>query len=343
MEQFETIKRTRSILATAPKSKASERTVGGYVKEVERLIGAAKGKAGGDAKAEAILAAARDTTSVNTWHRRRAALLYWVRASLAHGLSQQDSLQRELRASGADLNSDAGKEWRTLVRRLGKLTDLLERLSTEKPPTDRKPRHSKRKDMKRLPEDWRETMVKRLRNYRLAVLAQVVCGCRPAELEQGIQLRISGGYLQVEIAGRKVTDVSGQPWRRLSWPINSASPLVSMLVAEVQGGLSQVKIPSAKAYTGAFISAGRRAFKDRKESISPYCARHAFASDMKAARMSEEEISQALGHCSDVARSFYGHWQMGGGGGVAPKRVEAARLVRVKKVAASALQKTAFC
>ncbi|MET0963542.1 MAG: hypothetical protein ABWY05_12110 [Noviherbaspirillum sp.] len=51
---------------------------------------------------------------------------------------------------------------------------------------------------------------------------------------------------------------------------------------------------------------------------------------MKASGMGAEEISAGLGHCSDVAKQYYGSAGQGGGArSVAPLKVEAARDVRV--------------
>ena len=62
--------------------------------------------------------------------------------------------------------------------------------------------------------------------YKLAALANAVTGCRPEELTQGVQLEIHDGVLVATILGAKVTAKAGQPWRRLSWPVDSDSYLV---------------------------------------------------------------------------------------------------------------------
>jgi integrase len=171
--------------------------------------------------------------------------------------------------------------------------------------------------------------VKRSHKYRHAVLVSAVTGCRPDELGKGIRLSIIGDQLIAEITGSKVTEKSGQPWRRLAWSIDSSSPLVAMLVDEVRNGLTLARIEDARIYSGAVRAAGEREWPARKKKISPYCFRHAAASDLKASGMDDSAISQALGHCADVARSYYGQRQQGRKeGGVAPNRVAAARLVR---------------
>jgi hypothetical protein len=80
----------------------------------------------------------------------------------------------------------------------------------------------------------------------------------PTRLVKGVKLSIVGGELIAEIDGSKVTEKSGQPWRRLAWPVDSVSLLVAMLVEEVQKGLSIAKIQDAKTYSGAVRAAGER-------------------------------------------------------------------------------------
>jgi hypothetical protein len=52
---------------------------------------------------------------------------------------------------------------------------------------------------------------------------------------------------------------------------------------------------------------------------------------MKASGMDKGAISQALGHCSDVTKQYYGSWHQARGTSVAPQLVEAARAVHMAK------------
>ena len=84
------------------------------------------------------------------------------------------------------------------------------------PVKQRRPSHSKRRDLRGLPEDWRERLVARMPKYRSAALTSAVARCRPKELKKGVQLAIVGRMLIATINGAKVTEKAGQPWRRLS-------------------------------------------------------------------------------------------------------------------------------
>jgi integrase len=332
--EYDIIRNARSMLQASHTSRPSQRTIAGYEAKAKRLYGLVK--AGTEQGIESFIVHAKQTRSAATWFSRRAALLYLFRTALTKLLSEQDKVQRALKAGQVPTDSPQWDPWRRMVARAGIWMDWISRLQSESGPAieDRKPRHSKRKDMRGLPDDWRERIVARLPKYRYAALTQAVTGCRPDELVKGVKLSIVDGQLIAEIQGSKLTEKSGQPWRRLIWPTDSESPLVAMLVHEVQNGLSITKIEDAKTYSGAVRAAGKRAWPERRKSITPYCFRHAAASDMKAAGIDDASISQALGHCADVARSYYGQWQQGRAhGGVSPKMVQAPRQVRITKPA----------
>jgi hypothetical protein len=140
-------------------------------------------------------------------------------------------------------------------------------------------------------------------------------------------LSIEDRELVAEVEGAKVTATSGQPWRILRWSVDSESALVQMLVTEVKNGLSVAHISNATIYSGAVRQAVVREWPKRKSSVTPYCFRHAIAIDMKVAGKEDGDILKALGHCTDVAKSYY--WQLGSKfNGVAPFKVEAARPIR---------------
>jgi integrase len=335
--EYEIIKQARALLQTSATNRPSERTIAGYEAKAKRLYGLVKG--GSEQGIEAFIVHAKQTTSAATWFSRRAALLHLFRTALAKVLAEQDQVQRSLKAAKVSPDSSQWDQWRRMVARAGIWLDWISRLQSEPGPAieERKPRHSKRKDMRGLPDGWRERIVERLPKYRHAALTQAVTGCRPDELVKGVKLSIVDGQLVAEIQGSKVTEKSGQAWRRLVWPVDSESALVTMLVVEVQNGLSIAKIEDAKAYSGAVRAAGNREWPGRRKSVTPYCFRHAAASDMKAAGIDDASISQALGHCADVARSCYGQWQQGRAhGGVSPKIVQAQRQVRITKSASTA-------
>lgn len=328
MQEYETIKSARATLQASQASAPSERTVAGYVAKTALIMR----RAGPGADIEALIAQAKQTQSASTWFSRRAALMYSFRLGVGQLLAEQDTMQRSLKAAQAVGGSPSWEGWQKAVRKIGRMVEWHKRLQGEPGPPveERRARHSKRRDLRGLPDDWRERLVARMPNYRLAVLANAVTGCRPDELVKGVQLTIEGGMLMATIQGAKVTGTTGQPWRRLFWSTDSNSPLVRALVAEVEAGASVAQIKDSKAYSGAMRAAGGREWPKRKTTVTPYCMRHALAADMKASGMGAAEISAGLGHCSDVTKQYYGAASQGcGARSVVPLKVEAERNVNM--------------
>jgi integrase len=311
--EYDIIKRARELLATLPKS-------------MQRLFKAGQSH-------QTLLTVAMNTTKVATWFSRKAAIKHASRDLVERLLHQQDQAQRVLRSIPAD--DPRWTEWRKTVRSLGQWSTLLQTVHDAPaiPKEGRKNRHSKRQDMKGLPDDWRERIIARMPNYASAALVAAVTGCRPEELLSGVHITVEDGFLVAHIIGAKNTEKTGQPWRRLFWRLDSESVLVKALIKivgerQVNDGL-KVQIKSTKAFSGAMAAASKREWPGRKSSLTAYCFRHQAAADMKSAgRLSDSDISAALGHISDVTKSTYGHPGMGRSGGVAPDRVKAARPVR---------------
>lgn len=327
MDEEKLIKKAWTILTTPPTSVPSAQTVSGYIQIASLMVR----RAGKGAGIEGLLVQAKKTSSIRTWNRRRAALKYVSRQYLGKLISELEAIKNV---------NEATETARSLASRddlqipLKKITDMIEfciRLWNEPgiPLENRRRRHSKRRDLRGLPVDWRERIVARMPTYRLAALTSAVTGCRPEELVRGVALAIEGDMLVVTIQGAKVTARTGQPWRRLFWKLSNEWSLVRLLIREVQSGATMATIKDAKAYSNAMRAAGQREWPRRKATVTPYCCRHAFASDMKAAGMDGADISAALGHCSDVARQFYGSASQGRTRAAIPLKVEAARPVRI--------------
>lgn len=337
VERFEIVKRARATLASMPESVANLKTTTGYRAKAKRLIHQVHANGVVANGIDQIIAQAKKTTSIATWFSRRAALIYSFRAGLSDALAKQDKLQRALRAELLAPTAPEWETWGALVDNIGMLEAWLLRVRDEPapPPETRKPRHSKRRDMRGLPDDWRERIVARLPKYHTAALVAAVTGCRPDELVTGIRLSIEDGHLVALIRGSKQTEKTGQPWRRLFWPLDSSSSLVQAVIdlvnREGRVGEAEVRIKDAKAFSGAMRAAGHREWPGRRTTITPYCLRHQAAADMKASgQLTSEEIAAALGHCCDVTKTTYGHANMGRRGGTAPKKVVAARTVSAK-------------
>ena len=215
-EQYETIKRARALLAATPKSTARKSTVDDYRGKVKRLADRLE-----DASSfEAVVNQALKTHKKSSWQAYRAALLFTVRNGLEVYLSEQDKLQRGMKAAESLGQPTDWTEWLALVTKVEDSRRALQAvLDAALPIEGRVDRHTKRQDMKGLPADWREQIISRMPTYSMAALTAAVTGCRPAELVHGVKLSIVDGMLFAYIKGAKV-DVEngkGQEWRQLTW------------------------------------------------------------------------------------------------------------------------------
>ena len=341
-DQYDTIKHARTLLAATPKSTARQTTVDDYMAKIAGL----KKRTKDAGTFHALIVEALKTAKKTSWQALRAALLFTARNTLEQNIAGQDKLQRAIKAQEAIGIKPNWGPWKDLVQTIhANHQELQAVLDAELPIEGRVKRHTKRQDLKGLPDNWRQQVIERMPNYRPAALTAAVTGCRPAELVGGVKIAIQGGMLTAHIIGAKV-DVEkgkGQEWRRLSWPLDHPSDLVQDLVkaAHEAGGMLVVSIKNASNFSKAMSNAAARIWPKRKQSITPYCMRHQAASDFKASGLSSGEISAALGHLSDVTKSTYGSARMSKAGGVAPAKVEAALEVKTKKPTAKAKKRTA--
>lgn len=320
---FEIVKQAREWLKSQSELRTTEKirtpspaTVEGYRLEMVRL-----------AKTGDPWRAAADTTKKATFFRRRAAILHFCREVVSAQLKAQDDLQR-----GNGLLDPAKKAaWLKHVDGLKNALNLAQKAPDQPPMEVVERRETKRKNLWKLPENWRELLVERMPKHRAEAAVCALSGCRPVELERGgVLVSVRNGVLKLRIGGAKVGENSGQEWRELSWKLPSSNPLAILVgrLALEKGGELLVRTASAKAFSGAMRSAGRRAFPDFSEEITPYTMRHQASSDMKAAGLGDE-ISAALGHSAADTRGSYGSFELGRGS-MAADSVDAARSIKHK-------------
>ena len=215
--------------------------------------------------------------------------------------------------------------------RLDFYSRLASRIPTDCPIplSERKQRHSKKQDLAGLPPDWRERLLARTPKYYLTLLVTAVTGCRPEELTTGIVVTVNDGILTANTHGAKVTDLNGQPWRKMSWDLPREG-LVGQLAEVVlqAGGTLRATIDSPTNFSTAVRDAARREWPRRKKTVTPYCLRHVFSADVKAAGLPRQEVAAALGQAVDTTCQYYGTARQSGKNSVCPDRIEAARVVR---------------
>lgn len=169
---------------------------------------------------------------------------------------------------------------------------------------------SKRTALRGLPADWMEQVANDNPDskYRLPLLTMALTGCRPAELVKGIEVSITKNDISFFIMGSKVSHEKGQPFRTISYPQNSFSPLIGMLKNTIGDSADKfmVSIEKAVNLTVEVRRISKKLWPNHKESITCYCFRHQFSADMKKSKKGDD-VSRALGHATDKTRKMYGH------------------------------------
>ena len=172
-----------------------------------------------------------------------------------------------------------------------------------------KKRKSKKVSLKKLPVNWREQMAENSSGqYHIPMLIIIATGCRPAEVQNGVQLKVIDGTLYAEINGAKVTERSGQEKRILKLPENTITEALKNYVLENDGKIT-VQVDKPNSVSTHMRSIGMKLWPKMKESITAYTARHAMAADCKDSEQSEsvpDFVSKVLGHQADDTKSYYG-------------------------------------
>lgn len=243
----------------------------------------------------------------------------WVAATNAHRAAKREyhSYPEPIQDSLLDRPAapDVG-EWKRAV--------------LDKAITPHYPRKSKRRDAlwlnKHVP-NWQDKIVEALPDeWKAHAAVAAVTGCRPQEIERvhfspygeegpnGPDGICRDRCLAFEIHGVKTNDGHGQKFRRI-YVQDDGGKSFDFLARLAWGGVTAVPEPRSRgqamrdpgaAFRMAVRSAGKRVFGAAKVQVSPYCFRHAFASDLKASGYAPELIGVFLGHCSTKTQSAYG-------------------------------------
>lgn len=327
--EFETIKKIREWRKDLPASKVSEKTTAEYKIEYARILKKSGNNFG------RVLESARDTTSSSTWYRRRAAAKILIVATIDHMLKEQDYMQRSLKT--ADESHKIA--WQKKIKLLEKYSDLYQDFETSKPLPKIPPlkkRSGQKKSLAGLPQDWRESLAKRLPKYRAAFLIAAATGCRPAELVTGVAVKIENGEIFATIAGAKTTEHAGQISRTIKIALDEVDGSIATQLAELIGnhGVTRIGIENEKLFSGAIRDAARREWKSKKTDLSAYSLRHQFASDRKNENWAQADVSAMLGHSTEKTASYYGVKTAARGGfGAKITGVDATRKVKkIKKI-----------
>ena len=168
---------------------------------------------------------------------------------------------------------------------------------------------SKRNLIQSLPDGWLEELwdaaVARRSKHLTAIGVLIVTGCRPAEVCHGVAVRLAGEDVEVAIAGAKVRNGHGQPFRLLRVRAEGrAACHLADLAAAAPGGVARVRASCSPDALSAAIAnlAGERWGR----RCSAYDVRHARAAAVRLAFNGDlEACSRWLGHHSLSTQRFY--------------------------------------
>lgn len=202
-----------------------------------------------------------------------------------------------------------------------------------------KKRSSQKTSYSKLPCDWREQIAAQSKGqYHVATLVNLVTGCRPAELEKGVQLERKIDGIYVTIKGAKVKENAGQKERCFRLADHPITEMISKIMNEDKDQ-PDVLLVIVGAKKGNSVSTHIRSIAKKlwplhKKSITCYTARHAMAADCKKATSEGADpdlISLVLGHIVDKTGSNYGSNNIRKGGrSMAPTNVTATKPIKHK-------------
>lgn len=315
---------------------ALRETIMGYIKNASRILGTITGKTG-----EKFIKPPSDSAEVIRYVRsaeKLSTLRQWAQ-SLRPVTSQM--LYRKHQAASLAIQNNNWERAEKIVNdpSFSALVTLANMTAYDYrngwvPQAKRK---SKKVSLRNLPENWRELMAQGSvkGQFHLPMLAVLVTGARPEEIQRGIKFIRIGTELRVRIRGAKIKEYAGQPWRCFNV---ADHPLREMLLAymDTQPNKNKliVRVGNKNSLTTYMRALAKQLWPHRKEAITAYTARHAMASDCKFATRNgadEDLASMVLGHSVDKTQSYYGNLRQAGGDSMAPSNLRVSRAVRNKQ------------
>lgn len=305
--------------------------------------------------------AARKTASKSSLRIYRAAIKHVLSRQHAEALQEvlreADRVNAKARKAAGDASwgGDAATVYSGIVyeTKLAPIADALDALTASleeakqvKPSGAKVQRsHNQRTKLARLPSDWQERMLDRMRRGRgraegkwaTHAAASVLVGLRPSEMASMTFYR-EGPLLVVNVEGAKHGTASvptkdgkwktvgtGRKEREFCFDLSkldgAALTAAERLYAKAPANGAQVELGESEAFASAWRAAALREFGE-KLAPSAYANRHQFASELKARGVGADadqvqalrhQIAAALGHASTATQSVYGRPARGAG------------------------------
>ncbi|BCG64955.1 MAG: hypothetical protein methR_P2749 [Methyloprofundus sp.] len=184
--------------------------------------------------------------------------------------------------------------------------EWLEKVRNEKIIKDS---NSKRELTENLPDDWRDDIFQiaydKNSKHILAIAVMICSGCRPKELENGVNVKLAeeAGVIEFSISCAKR---KGEAVEIRQFSINDTSLAFRYLYSQLLFNQGELQLRDIK-YKAASTEVGRlsQLLNLEIEPVSPYCFRHAFSGDLHAAELNREQIAKCLGHGTDETQIYY--------------------------------------
>lgn len=246
-----------------------------------------------------------------SWYPTVAALKAGLASRVQVAMREQDKAQR-----GGDIETAM-----RMVEVAAQALDQLEALKAATPPPPVKVQRSARQRLPKSPTWQARVYEAATEAMRPAIAVMWATGARPAELEQGVDLkRVQGGF-QVRIPGAKVNDAkkAGQPVRVLLVKGNTAA---GKALAAALGDADSMTVQRKAARIGKDFSDHIRPRLPASYAVSAYSFRHQAAANMKAELKDAAKVARAMGHRSTRSQQRYGtaRQSQSGGGAVVDAR-----------------------
>lgn len=283
---------------------------------------------------------------IRSYHKRKTILKYaravrYVSLRVLGGLlSLQDQYQRvgDQAKWEAIVASDCFSAWTKLCEFMP--ADYLEGC------TDKKKRSSKADVLRDLPENWREMIYEKCLTkavhpkYALPILLLCATGCRPKEIENGAVVRLDGNQIEIEIKGAKVSEQSGQEFRKIRLRKSIFESELRDWLVKAGTNEATVQFEPSNSLTTHIRNLAKELWPKNKKAVTSYVFRHAIANDTRANGREIGDplaVSKVLGHRVDKTASFYGGKSLGRSH-LSPLSVQVPRPIVPKKLSRDALR-----
>lgn len=193
--------------------------------------------------------------------------------------------------------------------------------------------NSKSGSITRRPDDWREQLASTMfGDMKLLFLIQCVTGCRPIELQKGVQVVLTANdELLFSVNGAKLSKHAGQSLRagRIGAKEGIAGELAKLLTVALPVESAPL-IGKVDTYRKMVARCAEKHFPSKEASrrVTAYSVRHQMRTDLRSSGVSREETAEMMGHATTKSATYYGTGGRAGKGAVKLRQVSATRPVK---------------